>query len=213
MREPRCLAAVDPSCTFADTAALDLMARAGGRGLSHFFLAAYVGGAFGSALTSQASVSRILYTMGRDDVLPRAFFGRLARRFGTPVLAILLVSAISLLAAWLSLELLASMISFGALVAFTVVNVAVIKHYLVDEGRRGGGDWVRFGVVPAIGCLLTAWLWTSLSADALGVGLRWLAAGAIYLAALTRGFTRRPPGMSLACAANGRQNEITGHPR
>jgi amino acid transporter len=213
MREPRCLPSVDPACTFADTAALDLMAHAGGRGLGAFFIAAYVAGAFGSALTSQASVSRILFTMGRDGVLPRGFFGRLSSRFGTPVLVILLVSAISLLAAWLSLGLLASMISFGALVAFSVVNLAVIKHYLIDDHRESGTgsrpstrlgaalslpkgrepDYVRHGVLPAIGCILTAWLWTSLSGDSLTIGIRWLAAGAIYLAWLTRGFTRRPP--------------------
>ena len=194
LREPRCLASVDPACTFADTAALDLMARAGGQWLSLFFIAAYVAGAFGSALTSQASVSRILYTMGRDGVLPRGFFGRLAPRFGTPVPVILLVSVISLLAAWVSLGLLASMISFGALVAFSVVNLAVIKHYLIDDDRRRSArDRVRFGVMPAIGCLLTAWLWTSLSTESLTVGLRWLAAGVVYLGLLTRGFTRRPP--------------------
>ena len=198
LREPRCLAAVDPGCTFADTAALDLMARAGGRGLSLFFIAAYVAGAFGSALTSQASVSRILYTMGRDGVLPHAFFGRLAPRFGTPVLVILLVSAISLLAAWVSLGLLASMISFGALVAFSVVNLAVIKHYLVDERRRSARDRFVFGVLPSVGCVLTAWLWTSLSAESLTVGIRWLTAGAVYLGLLTRGFTRRPPEMHLS---------------
>ena len=118
------------------------------------------------------------------------------------------MSAISLLAVWLSLGLLASMISFGALVAFSVVNLAVIKHYLIDRGREPGTgsreraahpprrDWVRHGVLPAIGCILTAWLWTSLSTDSLSVGLRWLAAGAVYLAWLTRGFTRPPPGIA-----------------
>ena len=97
-------------------------------------------GAFGSALTSQASVSRILYTMGRDGVLPRRFFGRLSARYGTPVLAIALVSVVSLLASKVSLALLASMISFGALVAFSVVNLAVIGHYLLERESKVGGQ-------------------------------------------------------------------------
>jgi amino acid transporter len=193
LREPRCLVAVDPSCTFADTAALDLMLRAGGRWLSLFFIGAYVAGAFGSALTSQASVSRILFTMGRDGMLPRGVFGRLDARFGTPVPAILVVSAVSLLAMWVSLAILASMISFGALVAFSVVNLAVIKYYLVDRRRRPGAEWLRHGVLPGIGCVLTAWLWTSLSRESLTVGLEWLTAGALYLGILTRGFTGLPP--------------------
>jgi amino acid transporter len=185
---PRCLPALEAGCTFGDTAALDLMQRTGGRAMSVFFLAAYVAGAFGSALTSQASVSRILYTMGRDGVLPRGLVGRLDARFGTPVPAILLVSALSLLAVWMSLDLLASMISFGALVAFSVVNLAVIKHYLIDRGPESG--WFRHGVLPAIGCVLTGWLWTSLSRQSLLVGLEWLAAGTIYVAVVTRGFRR-----------------------
>jgi amino acid transporter len=202
LRAPRCLPAVDAGCTFGDTAALDLMQRVGGRAMSVFFLGAYVAGAFGSALTSQASVSRILYTMGREGVLPRGLVGRLDARFGTPVPAILLVSGLSLLAVWLSLDLLASMISFGALVAFSVVNLAVIKHYLVDArppaaGRRPSRGAARhaftYGVLPAIGCVLTGWLWTSLSRQSLMVGLEWLAAGTIYVAVITRGFRRALP--------------------
>jgi putrescine importer len=72
-----------------------------------------------------------------------------------------------------------------------VVNLAVIKHYLMDQHRKS--RWFRHGVLPAIGCVLTAWLWTRLSGESLSIGLRWLAAGALYLAWLTRGFTRLPP--------------------
>jgi len=53
-----------------------------------FFTAAYVAGCVGSALTSQASVSRILYAMGRDGVLPRKVFGHVSLRFGTPTFAV-----------------------------------------------------------------------------------------------------------------------------
>ncbi len=191
LREPRCLPALDAGCTFGDTAAVDVITRAGGPGLSLFFTLAYVAGAFGSALTSQASVSRILYTMGRDGVLPRRFFGRLSARYGTPVSAIALVSVVSLLALKVSLALLASMISFGALVAFSVVNLAVIGHYLLERESKVGGQEsnlprrrpqrFQYGILPGIGCVLTAWLWTSLSRESLTIGLEWLAAGAIYL--------------------------------
>ncbi|MDT0550600.1 APC family permease, partial [Streptomyces lonegramiae] len=131
---------VFPSNEFTDveSGSLDLMLTAGGQFLQTFFTAAYVAGALGSAIASQASVARILYAMGRDGVLPRSFFGHVSPRFATPVYAILAVSAVSLLATVISLTTLASVISFGALVAFSVVNLSVIKHYFVDRRECDG---------------------------------------------------------------------------
>ena len=60
----------------AESAANEVMLAAGGKFLASF-TAAYVAGAAGSALASQASVSRILYSMGRDGILPRRVFGSL----------------------------------------------------------------------------------------------------------------------------------------
>ncbi|GAA3866548.1 amino acid permease [Leifsonia kafniensis] len=183
--------------TDVDSAPLDVMALAGGQFLTVFFTAAYVAGATGSALASQASVSRILFAMGRDGVLPTRFFGRINKRFGTPVLSILAVSVVSLLALVIDLGLLAEMISFGALIAFSAVNQSVIKHYFIGEKRRAGSDLLNYLVVPAIGMVLTLWLWTSLSPRTLLVGLIWLSVGIIYLAWLTRGFRRAIPMLDL----------------
>ena len=180
----------------ADSAANEVMLRAGGQFLGNFFTAAYIAGCIGSALASQASVSRILFTMGRDGILPRSLFGTLHARFQTPVVAILVVSAISLLALVLDLTTLASMISFGALVAFSVVNLAVIRTYLGVEGRRAPVDLLRYGLVPFVGLCLTLWLWTSLSQLTLIVGLSWFAVGFVYLALHTGGFRRKAPSVN-----------------
>ncbi|MFE5285893.1 APC family permease [Nocardia sp. NPDC056611] len=191
---------VFPSHAFADvdSGALEVMVTAGGHFLEVFFTAAYIAGSLGSALTSQASVSRILYSMGREGVLPRKVLGRIAGRFGTPVPAVLVVSAISLLALVLELRTLASMISFGALVAFSAVNLSVIKHYLIDGRRRGRQDLLLYGVLPTVGFALTVWLWTSLSGRTLVIGTVWLSVGVLYLGVLTRGFRRPPPTLALA---------------
>ncbi|MFG1944887.1 APC family permease [Nonomuraea sp. NPDC048826] len=181
------------SFTDADSAALDVMGHVGGALLTAFFTASYISGAFASAMTSQASVSRILYAMGRDGVLPKRFFGYVHPRFRNPVRATLAVGAISLVALVISLELASAMVSFGALVAFSFVNLSVIKHYVVNEGRRTPQDLVKYGVVPAVGLLLCLWLWTSLSGLTFVVGLSWVGAGFVYLLGLTRMFTRRPP--------------------
>jgi amino acid transporter len=188
---------VFPSNEFADvdSGSLDVMVAAGGQFLNAFFTAAYVAGALGSALTSQASVARILFAMGRDGILPRKVFGHVSVRFSTPVYAILVVSVVSLLAIVIDLAILASVISFGALVAFSVVNLSVIKHFFVDLRERN--RVLMNLVLPLIGFLLTAWLWTSLSGTALVIGLCWLGVGFIWLLAITRGFRRPTPVLDL----------------
>ncbi len=190
---------VFPSNNFADvdSGSLDVMTAAGGQFLNTFFTAAYIAGCIGSALTSQASVARILYAMGRDGILPRQVFGRILARFATPALAILVVAVISLAAIWIKLDFLASIVSFGALVAFSAVNLTVIKHYFVDQGERGLLGVLLNVVLPAIGFLLTAWLWTSLSGLTLKVGIIWLAIGFAWLLFVTRGFQRPTPVLAL----------------
>ena len=85
------------------------------------------------------------------------------------------------------------MISFGALAAFSAVNLSVIKHYFVDLRARTGGQVVNNLVLPFIGFALTVWLWTSLSGLTLVIGLCWLALGFVWLLGVTRGFQRPTP--------------------
>jgi putrescine importer len=177
-----------------DSGSLDVMLAAGGQFLNVFFTAAYVAGCIGSALTSQASVSRILFAMGRDGILPRRVFGHVSVRFATPTFAILVVSVISLLALWIDLTVLIALVSFGALVAFSAVNLSVIKHYFFDRSERNVFNNM---VLPIIGFALTLWLWTSLPGLALKVGLIWLAIGFVWLLGVTRGFQRPTPVLDL----------------
>jgi putrescine importer len=128
--------------------------------------------------------------MGRDGIMPRKVFGHVSVRFATPTFAILFVSVVSLLAIWITLTFLASIVSFGALVAFSVVNLAVIKHYFVDKGEKKVFNNL---ILPAVGFILTAWLWTSLSWTTLVYGSIWLAIGFIWLLVVTRGFQRPTP--------------------
>ena len=55
-----------------DTAA-EIARMVGGNLFSALFLAGMIVTAFTSALASHVSVSRILYAMGRDSVLPKSF--------------------------------------------------------------------------------------------------------------------------------------------
>ncbi|WP_392553468.1 APC family permease [Orbus wheelerorum] len=182
-------------------ASLDVVYRVGeishfgGQFMYNFFLAAYLTGVFASAMTAQTSVSRIFYAMGREGVLPRRIFYKIHHRFRTPHLSILFVAAFSLLSLILPLDLVVSMISFGALVAFTFVNLCVIKSYLSSE-RLSIMVLIKFGLLPSIGVLLSLWLWTSLEKMAMTIGVIWLAFGIVYLLIITRMFTRAIPSLS-----------------
>ena len=178
-----------------DVASTDVMTAIGGDFLNSFFTAAYVAACFACAMASQASVSRILFAMGRDGSLPKPVFARLHPRYRTPVVANVVVGVFGLTALFISLSTVASMISFGALAAFSFVNLAVIKTYVIDGGRRGGADIFKFAVIPFLGFAFTVYLWTKLSDVAFQVGLAWLAVGLIYLVYLTRGFRKPPPAM------------------
>lgn len=186
---------VFPSHTFdnVDAATLEIMSHAGGNWLAAFFTAAYCAGLFASAMASQASVSRILYAMGRDAALPKRVFGQMSKRFSTPVNATLISGALGLTALFIDGTTAASLISFGALAAFFFVNLSVIKHYVVDKGNRGPRAIIRYAVLPGIGVALTLWLWTQLSEIAFVVGLSWAALGVIWLISLTHMFRRKLP--------------------
>lgn len=151
----------------------------------------------GSGLAGQASVARILYSMGRDGTLPRPL-GRLSRRFGTPVVASITVSVFALACLFLTLEQAAFMISFGALAAFVMVNLSVIRVYLFPkkgQANRSAKGWILYGVGPSIGLFMTVWLWASLHPTTWIVGGAWLLVGLVIVAVKTKNFRRPMPQM------------------
>ncbi|MGH8417907.1 MAG: APC family permease [Pseudomonas sp.] len=180
-----------------DSASVDVMRRVGGELLVTAFTATYVAGCFASAMVSQASVSRVLFAMGRDGALP-SVFGKLVTKKRVPATAIMLVSLFSLIALFITLDTVANMISFGALFAFSAVNLAVIKHYLVDQKLRGTRNYLMYAALPALGFLSTIWLWTSLSGMAFTIGLCWMGLGMICLLGVTRGFRVKMPDLQMA---------------
>ncbi|HUN71567.1 MAG TPA: APC family permease [Steroidobacteraceae bacterium] len=142
-----------------------------------------------SALAAQAAISRLFYGMARDGRMPRTLAHVHPHR-RVPDRATLLVSAVTLgLIAFFStrLELLLTLVSFGALTGFLFVHAAVVRHFLWKKGSR---DWLRHLVAPALGFAIVALVIYSMSANAKLVGTCWMAAGAAIALLGTR--TRRP---------------------
>ncbi len=145
-----------------------------------------------SSLASQSSVSRLLYVMGRNGQGPVGkFFGHIHPTFQTPSNAVIFVGLVSLLAIAFNLDFVASLINFGALIAFTFVNISVIVYFAYRKRQvHSGREIFRNIVLPGIGIMLTVLLWVFLSAESTKYGLIWFGIGILVLLWITRFFKR-----------------------
>ena len=128
-------------------------------------------GAVAGALVAQASTARLLFSMARDGKLPR-FLAHVHPERKVPENAIFLVAAITLvlgLALVDKLELLTSMVSFGALLGFLLLHVSVVMHFVVREKSR---DWLRHLLSPLVGFAIVAYVLWNAEANAKIAGPR-----------------------------------------
>ncbi|CAI6083214.1 APC family permease [Cohnella sp. JJ-181] len=171
-----------PHLTFVDmdSAGFELMKMAGGATLGAIFTTVLIFAIFTQGLTSVTSVSRLLYVLGRDSILPRRFFGAIHPKFRTPVNNIVLVSIVSLLALVISLDMAVKFVSFGALTSFAFVNLSVVAECYIKRRQRSPKQTFQYLVFPLIGAAFIVWLITLLDANALTLGCIWLAAGLLY---------------------------------
>jgi amino acid transporter len=100
-----------------------------------------------------------------------------------PSRAVFLIAAVTLvlgLALVDNLELLTSMISFGALLGFLLLHLSVIAHFIWHEGSR---NWLRHLVAPGAGLVVIAYVLANAEANAKIAGSLWLLAGlGVYVA-------------------------------
>lgn len=142
-----------------------------------WLLAVVVG--FTNALPMLAGVSRVLFAMGRDRQLP-AVLGQVHAGTGVPRAALLVATAISLgiaLALRDRIDLLVSLISFGALTGFVLLHVSVLLHFNRHAQRRRLFAHV---VSPVLGIVVIAALIWNTQPAALALGSCWLVAGLVY---------------------------------
>jgi putrescine importer len=171
----------------------EIAASMGGAIFHIFFLAAGLAGTLASGITSHASVSRLLYVMGRDNVLPGNLFGYVHPRWRTPVLNILVVGLISMTAVLFDLATAASFISFGALIAFTFVNLSVISYYVIrKQMHKTVKGFFAYLVMPLLGAGAVAVLWANLEQSSLMLGIGWAVVGFMYLLYITKFFRAKP---------------------
>ncbi|MBX6351904.1 MAG: APC family permease [Thermoflavifilum sp.] len=174
----------------ADVAFYFVAERVGGTWLKVLCLVATViAWGIANALAAQAAISRLLFSMGRDKVLP-GFLAKVHPRYRTPYTSTLIVAVISILVSVASsIGTLSSLVNFGALTTFLLLNLTVvIYHYF----KRRSGRWWAHLVMPLLGFAVLLYVWLNFDKLTMRLGLAWAIVGLIVLAIATRGF-RRPP--------------------
>ena len=145
-----------------------------------------------SGLAGLMGASKLLYGMGKDNVLPRKIFGYKNPKRNTPVYNILIVAALSIFGALvLNYQKTAELINFAALIAFMGVNLAAINQFYF-KAPRGNRNIVKDLMIPAGGFLFCLWIWISLPGAPKIIGGFWFLIGIIYLAISTKGFKKKP---------------------
>ncbi|MGG1676756.1 APC family permease [Neobacillus sp. NRS-1170] len=177
-----------------DAALPEIALYVGGKLFQSIFLCTTFVNTLASGLASHASVSRLLYVMGRDKVFPEKWFGFVHPKWRTPAFNVIFVGVISLSAWFFDLVTATSLINFGALMAFTFVNLSVISHFAIRQKmHRSPKGFFDYVIMPLIGAAAVGILWVNLEISSLTMGLIWFGVGFVYLLYLTKAFRAAPP--------------------
>lgn len=133
----------------------------------------------GVLIGSVTSSSRILFSMGRNGVIPKKFFGYLHPKFNTPTKGVILVSLLAIFGALVfDWAIISEIVSYGACVGFIAVNLSIIGYFWIKKKER---KVVSYLIVPAIAAIGILVVMTTLSKICLIVGTVWAILGIIYL--------------------------------
>ena len=176
-----------------ETAFMDVTQVVGGKFLFQALAFVLILANLGSGLSGQAGLSRLLFGMGRDNVIPRRFFAYLDPKHNTPSLNIIMIGVIAFLGAIvLNYERAAELINFGAFLAFMGVNAATLREFYLAPSARASRRLFGDAIVPVLGIIFCFAIWASLATPAKILGGCWFVAGTIYDAVKTRGFKESP---------------------
>jgi amino acid transporter len=130
---------------------------------------------FANAIASNATSSRLVFSMARDGQLPK-FLARVSDR-KVPQNAMLFIAVLSIGVGILGVTqagLLITLVTFGALTAYILLNVAVVNHFTIRQKSR---RFFLHLVSPVVGTAILLFALWSASSNTKIVGVCWLAVG------------------------------------
>lgn len=136
------------------------------------------------------AVARVLYAMAKNREMPRAL-AKLHPRYGTPHVALLVSGALSIVIALYfagEFDTLTTIVNFGAMTAFIVVNASVVALFVVKRKSR---RWLYHVISPILGIGMLVAVLTQMRKLGLIVGFGWMMVGVIvYWVTWRRRMTR-----------------------
>lgn len=181
-----------------ETAFMDVCRRVGGLLLFHSMGIILIVAAFGSALTGGMGAARLLFGMGRDNVLPRKLFGHVGAKSGIPSYSIAFIAvasfggAVALNYIGNAYEHAGETLNFGAFLAFMGVNFATFWQFAVHERHGKARRIIVDAILPLFGFAFCGLIWWNLNPIAKKVGAVWFVLGLVLLLVKTRGFRSKP---------------------
>lgn len=136
-------------------------------------------GMFTMMVTMIYSSSRLIYSIGRDGLLPH-FLGKLDKR-GNPGNSLLLVTIIiAIMGGFIPLDQLTNLVNIGTLIAFLFVSFGIIPLRHNKEIQNNHGYQVPgYPVFPIISALLCLYMLTKLPAETWIASAIWFVIGLV----------------------------------
>ena len=176
-----------------ETAFMDVARIAGGPLLFTAYGIVLLVSSMACGLAGHVGAARLLYSMGRDDVIPKKIFGHLSPKRGSPVYNEWIVGILAYVAVLtIPWQRAAEIVTFGALLAFTAVNLVALLHFWFSQNAVGHRKFFIDALVPGFGCVFCFGLLLGLQTWTKYAGLIWLGIGTVYAGYRTRMFTVRP---------------------
>jgi len=171
-----------------ETAFMDVAQVVGGYRLFAAFGVVLLVSSLACGLAGHLGAVRLLYGMGRDNLLPRKFFGYLDPKRGSPSYNVLLVGLIAYLGTLtISWERSVEILNFGALLAFMAVNLAALRHFGFLQPSGASRNLLLDIIAPAVGFLFCLVIFFGLQQSTLMIGAIWCAIGALYVVLKVKG--------------------------
>lgn len=194
-----------------NTTLLQVSILAGGEWFGLFFTAGFLSSLAVFNLVATASGARLLYGMGRDNLIPKRIFAAVNKRFNTPHFNVILIVAIQfILGNTMDLGMISNLVNFGAFFGFAALNLAAIWLYYVKKKGEAplklgstanwlptGWQHFRYFVIPLVGFSVIAYVWSGMDRTAMLLGTIWLLIGILFLAYRTKGFKKLPPQLDM----------------